>query len=192
MNSAIPVQPTVPDSESRANTGILLAIAIALAILHLFTNGRYGFHRDELQFLSDARHLDWGFVAYPPVTPFLERILLTVFGVSPVGLRLFSVLAQSTAVFITGAMCRELGGGRLAQVVAALSVAFSPLPLFEGTEFQYSSFDCLWWVLAAYLIIRLLKTDNPRWWLHIGVTLGIGLLTKYTILFFIAESSAGM
>ena len=192
MNSAIPVQPTVPDSESRANTGILLAIAIALAILHLFTNGRYGFHRDELQFLSDARHLDWGFVAYPPVTPFLERILLTVFGVSPVGLRLFSVLAQSTAVFITGAMCRELGGGRLAQVVAALSVAFSPLPLFEGTEFQYSSFDCLWWVLAAYLIIRLLKTDNPRWWLHIGVTLGIGLLTKYTILFFIAGILGGL
>ena len=109
-----------------------------VALVHLLTNGRYGFHRDELQTLSDALHLDWGFVAYPPVTPFLERIGLNLFGVSMVGLRLFAVIAQSAAIVVTGLMARELGGGRLAQVAAALSVAFSPLPLFEGTEFQYT------------------------------------------------------
>jgi hypothetical protein len=170
---------------SRANTAILIAIAASVAILHLLTNGRYGFHRDELQFLSDARHLDWGFVAYPPLTPFLEHISLSLFGISLVGLRLFSVLAQSAAIIVTGLMARELGGQRLAQIAAALSVALSPLPVFEGTEFQYSSFDYLWWVLAAYFIVRLLKSQNPKWWLAIGVTLGLGLQTKYAILFFI-------
>ena len=44
----------------------LLSIAVIVALVHLLTNNRYGFHRDELQFLSDARHLEWGFVAYPP------------------------------------------------------------------------------------------------------------------------------
>ncbi len=87
-----------------------------LRLIHLLTNGRYGFHRDELQFLSDARHLDWGFVAYPPFTPFVERIGLEIFGVSMVGLRLFSVIAQALAIVVTGLMARELGGGRLAQV----------------------------------------------------------------------------
>ena len=66
-----------------------------VTVIHLLTNNRYGFHRDELQFLSDARHLDWGFVAYPPFTPFVERIGLEIFGVSLVGLRLFSVIAQA-------------------------------------------------------------------------------------------------
>src|SRR5579859_5085834 len=112
----------------------LLAIAGAVVLLHLLTNGRYGFHRDELQFLSDARHLDWGFVAYPPFTPVVERISLSIFGLSMVGLRLFSVIAQATAVVVTGIMARELGGGRLAQATAALCVALAPLPLFEGTE----------------------------------------------------------
>ncbi len=98
---------------------------------------------DEFQFLSDARHLDWGFVAYPPLTPFVERIGLEVFGVSLVGLRLFSVIAQALAIVVTGLMAWELGGGRLAQVTAALVVATSGLPVFEGTEFQYSSFDYL-------------------------------------------------
>lgn len=168
------------------DTAILLAIAAALALLHIFTNNRYGFHRDELQFLSDARHLDWGFVAYPPFTPFVERISLMIFGVSLVGLRLFSVITQSAAIVVTGLMARDLGGGRLAQVTAALAVALSALPLFEGTEFQYSSFDYLWWALAAWFIVRLLKSEDPRWWLAIGAVLGVGLMTKYTIVFYIA------
>jgi hypothetical protein len=177
--------------EKRTETLALGTIAAVLIVAHLLTNGRYGFHRDELQFLSDARHLDWGFVAYPPLTPFVERISMAVFGLNMVGLRLASVLAQASAVIVTGLTARELGGGRLAQSMAALTVALSPLPLFEGTEFQYTTFDYLWWVLLAYLVIRLLKTENPRWWLAIGAVAGVGLMTKYAILFYIAGILGG-
>jgi len=170
----------------------LLGIAGAIVLLHLLTNGRYGFHRDEFQFLSDASHLDWGFVAYPPFTPFVERVSLSLFGLSMIGLRLFSVLFQALAIVMTGMMARELGGGRHAQFACALAVALSPLPLFEGTEFQYSSFDYLWWVLIAYFTIRLLRTENPRWWLAIGAAVGMGLETKYSIVFFIAGILGGV
>jgi Dolichyl-phosphate-mannose-protein mannosyltransferase len=180
------------ETDSRADTLSLVGIALIVASIHMFTNNRYGFHRDELQFLSDARHLDWGYVAYPPFTPFVERIGLNLFGVSLAGLRLFSVIAQALAIVATGLMAQELGGGRLAQITSALAVATSGLPVFQGTEFQYSSFDYLWWVLIAYFVIRLLKTENPRWWLAIGATIGVGLMTKYTICFFIAGILAGM
>jgi len=180
------------NTQDRSGTPAVLAVAAAVTLLHLLTNGRYGFHRDELQFLSDARHLDWGFVAYPPLTPFLERISLAIFGVSLVGLRLISVLFQAAAIVVTGHITRELGGNRLAQIAAALAVALSALPLFEGTEFQYSSFDYLWWVLIAYFVVRLLKTGNPRWWLAVGATIGIALMTKYTVLFFLAGLVGGV
>jgi Dolichyl-phosphate-mannose-protein mannosyltransferase len=176
-----PAAPEVP----RASL-LPLAVAVAIAILHMLTNGRYGFHRDEFQFLSDARHLDWGFVAYPPLTAFIEHIGMGLFGVSLLWLRVFSVMAQAAAIVVAGLMARELGGGRLAQFATAFSVALSPLPLFEGTEFQYSSFDYLWWLLAAYFLTRLFKTENARWWLAVGAALGIGLETKYSICFFIA------
>jgi hypothetical protein len=179
-------------ASDRIDLVILLAIAAVVALTHVATNGRYGFHRDELQFLSDARHLDWGFVAYPPITPLLEHLSLALFGLSLVGLRLFSVIAQAAALVVTGLMARELGGGRLAQVTAALAVALSPLPMFEGTEFQYSTFDYLWWILIAYFTIRLLKSDNPRWWLAIGAVVGLGLQTKYSIVFFIAGILGGV
>jgi hypothetical protein len=178
--------------ESRIDNAVLLGIAGAVALVHVLTNNRYGFHRDELQTLSDALHLDWGFVAYPPFTPFVERISLGIFGLSLVGLRLFSVIAQAAAVVMTGFMTRELGGGRLAQVAAALAVALSPLPLFEGTEFQYTTFDYLWWVLIAYFVIRLLRTEDARWCLAIGATVGVGLMTKYTMCFWGVGIAGGL
>jgi len=180
------------DSGSRVDTLALLGIAAIVAMAHMLTNGRYGFHRDELQVLSDARHLDWGFVPYPPFTPFVERIALSIFGISLIGLRLFSVISQAAAVVVTGFMARELGGGRQAQVTAALAVALSPLPIFEGTEFQYTTFDYLWWVLIAYFVICLLKTENPRWWLAIGATIGVGFQTKYTMGFFLCGVFGGV
>ncbi len=185
--------PAAPQSTSaRADLVPLLLIAAAVAFAHILTNGRYGFHRDELQFLSDARHMDWGFVAYPPFTPFVEHVSLGLFGLSLVGLRLFSVLAQATIVLVSGLMAHDLGGSRLAQVTAALAVALSPLPIFEATEFQYTSFEMLWWVLIAWFVIRLLKSENPRWWLAIGAAVGLGLLTKYSIVFYIAGILTGV
>ena len=176
----------------RTDSFILFAIAAAFALLHIATNNRYGFHRDELQFLSDARHLDWGFVSYPPFTPFVERISLSLFGLSLVGLRLFSVIAQAVVIFVSGTMARDLGGNRLAQVAAALSVGLSGLPLFEATEFQYTSFSFFWWILVCWFTIRLLKSGNPRWWIAIGACIGFALLSKYSVAFFIAGLLAGL
>jgi MFS family permease len=180
------------DVQTRSDTWPLVGIAGAITVIHLLTNGNYGIHRDELQVLSDARHLDWGFVPYPPFTPFVERIGLSLFGLSLVGLRLFSVIAQALVIFFSGLMARELGGGRLAQVAAALAVALAPLALFEGTEFQYTTFDNLWWVLIAYFVIRLLKTEDPRWWLAIGAAIGMGFQTKYTMAFYVCGVVGGV
>jgi hypothetical protein len=170
----------------------VLAIAVLFGLAHLLTNGQYGFHRDEWQFLSDAQHLDWGFVPYPPLTAALEYVGLKMFGLSLVGLRLFSVIAQVTVIFVSGLMARDLGGGRLAQTFTAIAVALSPLPMFEATEFQYSSFDLLWWVLIAWCVIRLIRDDEPRWWVAIGIFAGVGLQTKYSIAFELAGVLVGV
>jgi hypothetical protein len=100
VSASAPVKTLVP-----------VVIAVAVALVHLLTNHNYGFHRDELQVLSDARHLDWGFVPYPPLTPFVERIGVAIFGFSPTGLRLFSVIAQALAIVATGLMAREQAAG---------------------------------------------------------------------------------
>lgn len=173
------------------DTSVLIMLALARLLLHLFTNGQYGFHRDELAILDDGRFLAWGYVAYPPLTPFIGRIAVELFGPSLVGFRFFSALAQSTGMVFTGLMACELGGRRRAQIVAALAAAIAPMSLIMGAMFQYIAFDYLWWVLLAYAVIRLLKSDDPRWWLAIGATIGLGMMTKYTIVFFVAGLVVG-
>jgi 4-amino-4-deoxy-L-arabinose transferase-like glycosyltransferase len=145
--------------------------------------GRYGFHRDELATLDDARHLAWGYIAYPPITPFFARLSLTLFGISLNGFRFFAALAQAVAVVLTGLMARELGGGRGAQLVAAAAAV--PFCIASGALMQYVAFDYLFWVLTAYFVICLLKSEDPRWWLAIGCSIGFGMMTKYTMGFFV-------
>src|SRR5262245_33545733 len=124
--------------------GAPVLLALARLTLHTLTNGQYGFHRDELAMIDDARSLAWGYVAYPPVTPLMRRVALQLFGPSLVGARFFSALAQCVAMVLAGLMTRELGGTRCAQIITALAVALAPISLLQGALFQYVSFDYLW------------------------------------------------
>lgn len=131
-------------------------------------------------------------MGYPPVTPFVARVTLELFGPSLVGMRFYSALAQSVAMVLAGLMTRELGGSRTAQMVTAVAVAIAPLSLIQGALFQYVSFDYLWWVLTAYLTLRLLKSDDPRWLLGIGAAIGLGMMTRYTMGLLAAGVVAGV
>ena len=171
---------------------ILLILAAAKLFFHVLTNGQYGFHRDELATLDDAKHLAWGYVAYPPLTPFLGRIELELFGASLTGFRFFAALAQSVAMVITGLMARRFGGGRAAMIVAGVAAMLAPISLSASSVFQYVSFDFLWFVLLAYFVIRLIDSQDGRWWLAIGVAIGLGALTKYAVAFYVAGLAVGV
>jgi 4-amino-4-deoxy-L-arabinose transferase-like glycosyltransferase len=147
---------------------LLILLAVIRMIIHIVTNGQYGFHRDALAFLDNGRHLSWGYIEYPPLTPFIGRIGLELFGLSLTGIKSLAALAQCVGMVLAGLMAKELGGSRRAQVVTAVAAAIAPMSLVMSTLFQYISFDYLWWVLVAYCLIRLLKSDDPRWWLGVG------------------------
>ncbi|MGI9035136.1 MAG: glycosyltransferase family 39 protein [Pyrinomonadaceae bacterium] len=175
-----------------SDVGLLVFLALFNILLHAIFNNNYGFHRDELATIDDARYLAWGYVAYPPVTPFIARLAFALFGDSLVGLRFFGALAIGIAMVLSGLMARALGGSRFAQLLAALGVAVAPICIIQGSLFQYVSFDYLCWVCIAFLMIKLLQTDNPRWWLGIGAFIGIGMLTKYTVALFVIGIVVGV
>jgi len=164
----------------RSDLGVLLLVAVVRIFIHVVTNGQYGFHRDELQTLDDARHLDWGFVAYPPIAPLIGRLELILFGTSLVGFRVFAAVAVSLVMVLAGLIAKELGGDRRIQLLAAIATGISPISLTQGAVFQYVSFDYLWGTATTYFLVRLAKSGDPRWWLAIGAMLGLGMETRYT------------
>ncbi len=195
----------IPESASRADAAppswrtwlrgdvcVLVLLALARVLLQAFTNDAYGFFRDELVTLDDARHLDWGYVAYPPLTPLLGRIALELFGLSLNGIRLFPLVGQGIAMVLVGLMARAMGARRFGQVLAALAAGTTPASIIVATLLQYVAFDYVWWVVVAYFATRLLSTDDPRYWLGIGAGVGLGALTKYTIAFWVAGLLLGL
>ena len=164
----------------RATPPLLVIAALQLAV-HLATNGLYGLHTDELYYILSGRHPALGYVDYPPVTPLLAWLNVTIFGISPWTLRLFPALTGAAAVFLTGLCARELGGGRVASTCAAVVALLSPL-LLATWLFQAVEFDLLLWVIAIYLVLRLLRTRDARLFVPLAADLGVGLETKTTVL----------
>lgn len=168
-----------PKTSLRSDAAVLSAFAAVILAVHFAIGNGYGFHRDELQFLDDARHLDWGFVAYPPLTAFCGRIAIALFGISPQVLRLPAAIVNAVSLVLVGLIARELGGTRAAQIVAV--VAAFPLALVFSSLLQYNTFDLLAWCLAIYFTVRILRTGDPRYWIGVGAGIGIGVLSKYSI-----------
>jgi 4-amino-4-deoxy-L-arabinose transferase-like glycosyltransferase len=159
---------------------VLLIVAIKFAVTLAFDQ-RYGWHRDEFYYLDSGRHLALGYVDYPPITPWLARLDSLIFGVSLVGLRLLSVIAGCVVIVLAVRIARELGGGTYAQILAAVTTLLAPMMLGANTTFETVSFDQLTWMLVFFLLVRLLTAENARWWPGVGVALGVGLMTKETI-----------
>ena len=93
-------------------------------------------------------------------------------------LRLPAALAAGTVVLLSGLMARELGGGRFAQVLAALTTGLSTYVLISGHLLVTSTVDLLVWVTITWLVLRILAGGDPRQWLLVGLVAGLGLLNK--------------
>lgn len=156
-------------------------MVLSRSTLLLATAGRYGWHRDELYYFAAGRHPSAGYVDFPPLTPLLSAVARNIFGASLVGQRSLAVLAGAVVTVAAALVARELGGGRWAQAVAALSVGWGPVLLGVNSLFQTVSFDQVAWAVLLLVVLRLVRTGDRRWWWVVGGVAGVGLETKYTI-----------
>jgi 4-amino-4-deoxy-L-arabinose transferase-like glycosyltransferase len=157
---------------------VLVVVALKCA-LELAVAGRYGWHRDELYYAVAGLHLQGGYVEFPPVTALLAALARELFGVSLIGLRAFTILAAAATVLVGALVARELGATRRAQTLAAVMIGFAPGMLATNLLFQPVALDQLTTMVVLWLALRLALGRGS--WPLLGVAVGIGLETKYTI-----------
>ncbi len=159
----------------------VLFLAFANFLLHLYFNNRYGYFRDEFDYMACGDHLAWGYVDQPPLVPFLVKISRLVLGDSLRSIRIVPALATSAAVILTAMIARELGGRRFALALSALAFIAVPIYLSDGSLLTTNCLEPLLWMGCVYFAILAIKRDDPRYWLWFGVVAGIGLEEKYSI-----------
>ncbi len=176
-------QPGTPDTERgivQLAWGPVLALVAAVSLVHLLVATRYGWHRDEFYYVTSGRHLAWGYVDQPPLTPLLARAAASLSDrVLP--LRLVVLCVQSATLVVAALVARELGGRRFAQVLTAGCIGggaiFVGASLFLGT----TPTDQLAWALIIWTVLRALRLRTTGAWIAVGVVVGVGLENKHTV-----------
>lgn len=178
------------DRVRRVPPFVLVAVLAVVALVAVA--GRYGWHRDELYFFEAGEHLSWGYVDFPPAVAVLAAVARGVFGDSLIGFRLFSALAVGAVVLVTAVISRDLGGGRRAQLIAALAAGLSLLFLGTGHLVSTTTFELLAWGILTWLLVRLLSGGDERLWLLVGAVVGVGFLVKHSMVLVVLALAVGV
>jgi hypothetical protein len=165
---------------------IVVTLAAVKLLLHLATNAfsPYEFHRDAFLYMAMGEHLRLFTMDFPPGIAMLSQLTRGLLGDSLFALRLPIALASTALAILAVLTARELGGGRFAQGLAALAVLANSLFLRAGNLFQPVVLDQFWWTLGLFALIKLARTEEPRWWIVFGSACGLGLLSKFSMLIF--------
>jgi hypothetical protein len=143
----------------------------------------YGYFRDELYILAHTQHLDYGYLAIPPLLPFCVAIVKFLVGDSIFVMHLFAALVGSITLILTKMIVKKMDGGWLALLIALICVTLAPSYVSIGSRIIYDLFNMLFWFWALYTIVALIKTENKKYWLYFGIATGLGLLSKLDMLF---------
>jgi len=184
--SAEPAPALENEKASFLADGMLIVVLLAVAnfLLHLYFNNRYGYFRDEFDYMSCGDHLAWGYVDQPPLIPFLIHICRALLGDSLRSIRFIPALASSLLIVQTAAIARELGGRRYALLLSAVCALIAPQYLSNGSLLGTNCLEPNLWMGCAYFAILAIQRNSPRYWLWFGVVAGLGLEEKYSIALF--------
>jgi len=171
---------------------IAVALIAACAFgLEMAVSARYGYVRDELYFLAAGQHPAFGYVDQPPITPLLARLSAIAGGNTLAAFRVIPALGLAALVILTSAMSRLLGAGRTGQVLAALAAATCGEYLAAMHELTTTTPDFVFGAVTLLLVMRLLASRDPRWWIAIGTCVGVASEAKWNIAFLAAALAAG-
>ena len=163
---------------------VIWGIALAKLLFHIYFNNRYGYFRDEFNYMSCGDHLQWGYVDQPPLIPFLIHVCRAVLGDSLRSVRFIPALASSLLVVQTAVLAREFGGRRFALILSAICAVIAPQYLSNASLLGTNCLEPNLWMGCSYFVILAIKRSDPRYWLWFGVVAGLGMEEKYSIAVF--------
>lgn len=161
-------------------------LAMMKFAIHMVTFSNFELHRDAYLYYAQSEHLAWGYFSVPPFIAVVGKLATAIFGDTTFALRFFPMVVGAINVVIIGVAVKELGGKKIAIALAGLAYILSPAYLHANTLFQPVSFNHFFWLLATFLMLKMVNRSDPRQWLWIGLVFGLGFLNKYSIVFLYA------
>lgn len=164
---------------SPKNTAILLVVLVSL--LHLLTIGQAELTNDEAQYALYGYYLDWSYFDHPPLSGWLNALILP-FSDSDFALRLWPVFLAALTSFLLYGFTRELFAdespwlGTIAVLLYQASIISQLLGLAMLPDTPLIPVA----IAAVWLLYKVLNGEQSHLWIYIGILFGLAGLSKYT------------
>jgi dolichol-phosphate mannosyltransferase len=135
---------------------------------------------EETYYWNYSRHLDIGYLDHPPMVAWLIRAGSAAFGDGEFGVRFGALCCGALAALFVYRLTRNVFGETSALLAVALTQAL-PFFFLSGLLMTPDAPLTAAWAAALYFLERALIGGSARAWLGVGISIGIGLISKYTI-----------
>lgn len=160
---------------------------ISLLLLRMFwlTISPITLYGDEAQYWLWAQNLDFGYYSKPPVVAWLIAISTKLFGNSEAAIRLFSPLLHFGVALIIYKIAQILFKDKTLATWSALGYLTLPAVFLSSALISTDPILMFFWSLSLLIFIKAVAEDKLWQWLLLGITAGLGLLTKYNMAIFV-------
>ncbi len=160
---------------------VLLLIRFALPLVTL--DSTWELHRDEFLYFAMAEHLDFFQMQFPPMIAMIAGTGRALFGETVWAARVPAAFGGAALTAVVLLLVRRLGGGYRAILYAWLALMAAPVFMRASVLMHPVIFDQLWAAVALAALTLAAHERDPRWWLVVGLGLGLGALTKFSVAF---------
>ena len=157
------------------------ALALSVALLHLAYLKVFPLLPEEAYYWNYAAHPALGYLDHPPMVAWLIALAEGLFGHGEVVVRLPALACGAGVAVFVWRLARRLVDPGAAALAAALALALPYAFFLGGFLITPDAPLALSWAAALYFLHRALVGGEARAWLGVGVALGVGMLSKYTI-----------
>ncbi|WP_280439520.1 ArnT family glycosyltransferase [Nocardia cyriacigeorgica] len=159
----------------------LAVLAVPLALILTIRLGRYPLWGDELYMVPAGRRLSWSYADQGPLGPLQAYLSDLLVPGSAVLLRLPSVALTVATVLLAALIARELGGGRAAQLIAALGYVCTPFSVQQSAAISTFAYDAALTTLICWLLIRWMRTRQDLLLLVAGAVAAVDFQVKWLV-----------
>jgi dolichol-phosphate mannosyltransferase len=158
----------------------VMGLVVVSFLLRLFYIGQVELLPEDSYYWNYSQHLDLGYLDHPPMVAWLIWLGTHVFGGSEFGVRIGALCCAAVAAFFSYRLTRNLFGEDSALVALAL-MQVMPFFFLAGLLMTPDAPLTAAWSATLYFLERALLGGQARAWLFAGVSIGLGLISKYTI-----------
>ncbi|MDE3125637.1 MAG: glycosyltransferase family 39 protein [Bacteroidota bacterium] len=167
---------------------VLAAIQVVLPFL--LQSQYYEPHRDEFLYLAESSHLAWGYMEAPPLLS-LFGWMASYCGGGLFWIKIWPALFGAFTFVLVGKMVIQLGGKTLALILCWLPFILDAyLRLFF--LFQPNFLEVFFYTAIAFCWFQWMKTEKPQWIYLSGIAVGLGVLSKASVVFYAVGILAGI